>query len=169
MDNIVINNENEKHIKDVYTKKAINLLNFCIFISFLSIITYLIPLFIYKIFDFGLIFEIISLVFIFIAKNRLEHDDLTNSKKSVIISLISIIWIIIYDFINLIVNILEVSIEVFVYYLTPARFFYYIAPYLFDVYLVALAILLYKVIKSINKANKSDISNSYIDNFYDKL
>lgn len=52
--------ENSKHIKKVYTEKAINLLKIYIVIAIISGISYLIGMFIYSSFDFGLIFEILS-------------------------------------------------------------------------------------------------------------
>lgn len=55
---------NKKHIRNIYIDKSLNLLNICKIILLLSGLTYVIGFLIYNNFDFGLILEIISFVFI---------------------------------------------------------------------------------------------------------
>ena len=162
--------ENKTHIRKVYKDKAENLLKKCIVIMFLSIFTYIIPLVIFKALDFGLVFEVISLIFIIIAYNKMGQNDFRVLKRYTIIAMIPIGWLIIYDFIDLLANIGEVFIEVSMYYLTGDQFFYYLAPYLVDVLLIASIILLYKTYSSLKKAEGSEpVYDSYEDTFYDKL
>ena len=164
------NNENKTHIRKVYKDKAENLLKKCMVIMFLSILTYILPLVLFKAFDFGLVFEVISLVFIVIAYNKMGQNDFRVLKRYTIIAMITIGWLIIYDFIDLLANIGEVFIEVSMYYLTGDQFFYYLAPYLVDVLLIASIILLYKTYSSLKKAEGSEaVYDSYEDTFYDKL
>ena len=164
------NNENKIHIRKVYKDKAENLLKKCMVIMFLSILTYILPLVLFKAFDFGLVFEVISLVFIVIAYNKMGQNDFRVLKRYTIIAMIPIGWLIIYDFIDLLANIGEVFIEVSMYYLTGDQFFYYLAPYLVDVLLIASIILLYKTYSSLKKAEGSEaVYDSYEDTFYDKF
>ncbi len=161
--------ENKKHIKEIYKEKAIKLLKIFIIISILSGISYVFGILIYKSFDFGLIFEIISFVFIVFAINNIKQSNFKLGKKDIIIASIPIVWLIIYDFINLIAHINEVLIEVAKYYMSLDEYFYYLEPYLFDVTLVINVILLYKTYKSLNIADGTEKGENYIENFYDKL
>lgn len=160
--------ENKKHIQEVYIDKAISLLKICIGIFVFSGITYVIAL-LYNVFDFGLIFEIISFVFVFISIDRLNQNKLQSSKKSIVIAMIPIGWLLIYDFINLLANLGEVLGEVVSYYTSLDQYFYYLAPYLVDVTLIALIVLLFKSYLAVSKANGTTISDTYTDTFYDKL
>lgn len=161
--------ENKNHIKKIYTDKATNLLKICVGISIFSGISYLIGILSYNSFDFGLIFEIISFIFIVTAFNKVNQNDLQSSKKNTIIAMIPIGWLIIYDLINLLVNITEVTSEVINYYTSFDQYFYYLEPYLFDVTLVISIILLYKTYSSLCIADGSKESDNYVDTFYDKL
>lgn len=160
--------ENQKHIQKTYSEKAMNLLKICIFIMIFSLITYFIAI-LYDAFDFGLIFELIAFAFIVLAYNQIKGNKIKSCKKSTIIAMIPIGWLIIYDLIDLIVNIKDVASVVAQYYLSIDQFFYYIEPYLFDVVLVATIILLFKTVSSLNKAGGNNPTENYIDSFYDKL
>ena len=83
--------------------------------------------------------------------------------------MIPIGWLIIYDIIELIVNLEEVLVEVIKYYFSWDRFFFYIEPYLYDVLLVATIIILYKAYKSLSKVEGNEEDNNYTDTFYDSL
>lgn len=158
--------KNKKHIENVYKNKTINLLKICIGLSIFSFATYLSGIFFYNAFDFGLIFEIISFIF---ALNKILKNDFQSGKRNTIIAMIPIGWLIIYDFFNLCVNIIEVITKVSGYYLSFDRYFYYIKPYLFDVILIAMIILLYKSYRSLNRATNNSQSDNYTDTFYDEL
>lgn len=161
--------ENKEHIQKIYTEKAQKLLKFCIVILIVSGITYLIGFFLYNSFDFGLVFEIITFIFILIANNRIEQKNMKLGKINTIMAIIPISFLIIYDLIHLAINIEEVLEEVLIYYTSSDQFFYNIEPYLFDVTLIAVIKLLYKTYKALNKADNTQQSENYLDTFYDNL
>ena len=161
--------ENKEHIQKIYTEKAQKLLKFCIVILIVNGITYLIGFFLYNSFDFGLVFEIITFIFILIANNRIEQKNMKLGKINTIMAIIPISFLIIYDLIHLAINIEEVLEEVLIYYTSPDQFFYNIEPYLFDVTLIAVIKLLYKTYKALNKADNTQQSENYLDTFYDNL
>ena len=161
--------ENKEHIQKIYTEKAQKLLKFCIVILIVNGITYLIGFFLYNSFDFGLVFEIITFIFILIANNRIEQKNMKLGKINTIMAIIPISFLIIYDLIHLAINIEEVLEEVLIYYTSSDQFFYNIEPYLFDVTLIAIIKLLYKTYKALNKADNTQQSENYLDTFYDNL
>lgn len=160
--------KNKEHIEKVYCDKAINIFKYCIGIFIFSFCTYAIALF-FGNFDFGLIFEIISFIFTILALNKIKLKDFPKSKNYTIIAMIPLGWLIIYDLINLLVNIKEVITEVIFYYASSDQFFYYIEPYLFDVTIVAIIILLFLAYKFIRRADGTDENNDPTDAFYEKL
>lgn len=167
-DNQDFDKKNKAHIQEVYVDKSIFFLKFCIGIFLFSVITYLIALE-YNAFDFGFIFEVISLVFVILSIDKLKKQKLQSAKKCIVIAMIPIGWLIIYDFINLLANLNEVMTNVIEYYTTWDRYFYSLRPYLVDVTLIALIVLLYKSYSSVNKADGTTVSDSYVDTFYNKL
>ena len=66
--------------KNVNIDKAKNKTIPCISMTIISIITYIVP-FILGDFDFGLIFEILTLIFIFMARHYMSIYDEDKSKK----------------------------------------------------------------------------------------
>ena len=167
-DNQDFDKKNKAHIQEVYVDKSIFFLKLCIGIFLFSVITYLIALE-YNAFDFGFIFEVISLVFVILSIDKLKKQKLQSAKKCIVIAMIPIGWLIIYDFINLLANLNEVMTNVIEYYTTWDRYFYSLRPYLVDVTLIALIVLLYKSYSSVNKADGTTVSDSYVDTFYNKL
>lgn len=84
------NLQNKKHIKKIYTDKATNLLKICIGIFIFSGLSYIVGIFLYESFDFGLIFEIISSIFVLIAINKIEQNNLPLGKKFTILAMIPV-------------------------------------------------------------------------------
>lgn len=90
--------EEKNFIKKINIDKAIGKTKFTIILIVVSILTYVIPIFL-GVLDFGIFFEIISLIFLIISRNyMLKYDDV-KAKKYIICSLIPIGWLLIYDFI----------------------------------------------------------------------
>ena len=147
--------KNKKHIEKINSEKAVNILKICVVIFIISFITYAIALF-FGNFDFGLIFEIISFIFTILAMNKIKVQDYSKAKTYNIVAMVPVGWLIIYDLINLLVNIEEVIVELIHYYTSFDQFFYYIEPYLYDVTLVAIIILLFVAYKSIRRADGTD-------------
>lgn len=78
-----------------------------------SLITYIYPLILGE-FDFGMIFEIISLIFLLIARIYMSKYDVNRAKRYTICSMVTIGWILIYDIIYVISSIQD-SFEVVVF------------------------------------------------------
>ena len=95
--------DNNDKIKRVYSDQAYNLLILLKVFLFIDLLTYIIPLFVFKEFDFGLVLDIIAFVFVILAYDNVTHD-LKSSKTRVLISIIPIAWIIIYDVIDMLLN-----------------------------------------------------------------
>ena len=94
-------NDNEKEfIKNVNIDKAKNKIKACIALTIVSLISYVIPL-MFGSFDFGLVFEIFTLVFIFIASHYMSNYNEDCSKRFIILAMIPIGWLLIYDLITI--------------------------------------------------------------------
>jgi Sec-independent protein secretion pathway component TatC len=85
-------------IKKVNIDKANNKTIGEIIIIGISIATYIEPL-INGIFDFGIIFEVASLIFLLLARKYMSKYDEIKAKRYIICSMLAIGWIIIYDII----------------------------------------------------------------------
>lgn len=95
-----MSDEEKEFIKKVNVDKAKNKTIAPILLMILSILTYVVPL-MYGEFDFGIVFEIISLVFLLIARSYMSKYDEIRSKRYIICSMVAIGWILIYDVILL--------------------------------------------------------------------
>lgn len=90
----------KEFIKKINVDKAKNKASASMLLIIISLLTYVIPL-IYGEFDFGIIFEIVSLVFLVMAKSYMTKYDDIKAKRYIICSMIAIGWILIYDIILL--------------------------------------------------------------------
>lgn len=109
----------KEFIKNVNIDKARNKIKVTITLTIISLLTYVVP-FIFGDFDFGLIFEIITLVSIFIAKSYMSKYDEIRSKRFIIIAMIPIGWLLIYDLISIfayVSNVWDLAILGIDYYL----------------------------------------------------
>lgn len=86
-----------------------------ILILMISCITYIEPL-IYGEFDFGIIFEMISLILIFVAKGYMKKYNEKKAKKTIIIAILPVLWLFIYDFIIVINSIKDYGLEAIVFF-----------------------------------------------------
>ena len=164
MDDLKNNNE---HVKETDLERASNILNYCIFVFIISIISYFIGL-LYNNFDFSLIFEAISFILIFMTKSRIKNGDIQMAKLCIIIAILPIIFLLGFDLINLLLNFGEVSSEVFHYFTSFDQVFYVIEPYIVDTTLIINIVLMFKAFTSLKHAEGS-IEKTYTDNFYDSL
>lgn len=78
----------------------------------ISILTYLEPL-INGNFDFGIIFEVVSLIFLLASRYYMTEYDEIRAKRYNNIALVTIIWLLIYDFIILLESLID-QINIFV-------------------------------------------------------
>ena len=103
-----MSDEERKFIKKVNIDKAKRKTNIAIGLIVLSLFTYIMPLF-WGNFDFGIVFEIASLVFLLIARSYMSQYDERKSKTYIICSMVSFGWILIYDTIIFISSIRDFS------------------------------------------------------------
>ena len=104
--------EKEKEfVKKINIDKAINKSNIAIALITISVLTYVVPL-IEGNFDFGMIFEVISLVFTLISRLYMSKYNAIKSRTFNICSIFSVGWILIYD-----IMIFLSSTDSFIYYL----------------------------------------------------
>lgn len=93
--------DNEKDfVRNVNVDKAKNKTVACIVLTIISLLSYVVPL-MFGDFDFGMIFEILTLIFIFIARSYMSKYDEDRSKRFIIFAMIPIGWLLIYDLITI--------------------------------------------------------------------
>ena len=146
--------EEKRLIRNVYTEKADKKINACIILTILNITTYLYFI-IMGDFDFGIICEGITLLLIFLAKSSIANDYEAGSIRYVVLSIIPIGWLIIFDFIAVITN--AVDIMDFIYWL------------LAESILIADVVILYLTYKDLRRAFNPEKYSETKDNFYEKL
>ena len=95
-----MNDKEKEFVKNVNIDKAKNKIMACIGLTIISLLSYVVPL-MFGNFDFGMVFEILTLVFIFIARHYMSNYDEDCSKRFIIFAMIPIGWLLIYDFITI--------------------------------------------------------------------
>ena len=98
--------------KNVNIDKAKNKTMACIGFIIISLLSYVLPL-LWEEFDFGMVFEILTLAFILMARHYMSSYDIDKSKSFTIFAMIPIGWLLIYDLINIIssvTNILDLTL-----------------------------------------------------------
>ena len=148
----------KEFVKNVNIDKAKIKIMACIILTIVSLLSYVIPL-MYKHFDFGMIFEIITLVFIFMARHYMSIYDVDKSKTFTVFAMIPIGWLLIYDIITLLSSISDV----FDFTLLGFRFLFLESFTILDL-LILLAIN--------NDLKKADNPEKYKENtdwFYERL
>lgn len=90
----------KQFVKNVNIDKANNKTMACVGLTIISILSYLVPL-MFGEFDFGMIFEILTLIFIFMARYYMSIYDVDKSKRYTIFAMIPIGWLLIYDIITI--------------------------------------------------------------------
>lgn len=102
-----MNDKEKKFIKNVNIDKAKNKTMACISLTIISLLSYVVPLMLGD-FDFGMIFEIFTLVFIFMARHYMSEYDEDRSKRFTIFAMIPIGWLLIYDLITILSYVTDV-------------------------------------------------------------
>ncbi len=149
--------EEKKFAIKVNVDKAKNKTIAPILLMIISILTYVGPL-MFGEFDFGIVFEVISLVFLIIARNYMNKYDEARSKRYIICAMIPIGWILIYDIIVLISSIRDVVDLTFLGY-----------DYLFEeIFSVIYMIILFAINKDLAKADNPVKYKESTDWFYEK-
>jgi hypothetical protein len=147
----------KEFIKKVNIDKAKSKTSVSILLMIISILTYVVPL-MYGEFDFGIVFEIISLVFLLIARNYMSKYDETRSKRYVIFSMAAIGWILIYDIMLLCSYIQDIADLALLGY----------DFYFGEIFSILYFIILIAINKDLSKANDSTKYKESTDWFYEK-
>ena len=124
----------------------------------ISLLTYVMPL-MWGEFDFGILFEVASLVFLILARNYMSQYDETRAKRYIICSIVSIGWILIYDIILLCVSIQDAIDVAFLGY-----------DYLLgEFFLILYLIILFAINKDLSKADNPEKYKESTDWFYERF
>ncbi|MBQ8298501.1 MAG: hypothetical protein IJX99_01275 [Clostridia bacterium] len=152
--------EQKAHIKKTYSMKANTYLKFSLAVLFFDLLTYVFFLTLGE-FDFGIIFELVALVFTIFAIFASDKEDIKKTKRNIIISSLSIGWLLLYDIICALPYLID--------YLLVLTGYYY--PSLYDllgltlVFIIAFNVLAYKAITraSGTVASEEDIKDWFYD------
>ena len=146
--------EKEKEFsKKVNIDKAIKKSNTAIALITISVLTYVVPL-IEGNFDFGMIFEVISLVFTLISRLYMSKYNAIKSRTFNICSIFSVGWILIYDI---------------MIFLSSTDSLFYIDYYdWFEIFTIGYMVILFLINKDLSKADNPEKYKESTDWFYEK-
>ena len=146
--------EKEKEfVKKINIDKAINKSNIAIALITISVLTYVVPL-IEGNFDFGMIFEVISLVFTLISRLYMSKYNAIKSRTFNICSIFSVGWILIYDI---------------MIFLSSTDSLFYIDYYdWFEIFTIGYMVILFLINKDLSKADNPEKYKESTDWFYEK-
>ena len=153
-----MNDKEKEFVKNVNIDKAMNKTIACIALTVLSLLSYVIPLMIGN-FDFGMIFEILTLVFIFIARYYMSSYNEELSKRFTILAMLPIGWLLIYDFITVISYVSDMVD----FTLLSSGFV------LQEVFTILDLLMLFAVNKDLRKADNPEKYEEKNDWFYERL
>ena len=153
-----MNDKEKEFVKNVNIDKAMNKTIACIALTVLSLLSYVIPLMIGN-FDFGMIFEILTLVFIFIARYYMSSYNEDLSKRFTILAMLPIGWLLIYDFITVISYVSDMVD----FTLLSSGFV------LQEVFTILDLLMLFAVNKDLRKADNPEKYEGKNDWFYERL
>lgn len=149
--------EEKDFIKKVNIDKAKNKTRVSILLIVVSLLTYIVPLICGE-FDFGIVFEIISLFFLLVARNYMSKYDESKAKRYIICSMLSIGWILIYDIIVFVASIEDIVDLAFLGY------DYFFGEILSILYLI----LLFAINRDLAKADNPVKYKENTDWFYER-
>lgn len=149
--------QEKEFIKKVNVDKAKKKTIAPILLMILSILTYVVPL-MYGEFDFGIVFEIISLAFLLIARSYMSKYDEIRSKRYVICSMVAIGWILIYDVIILCSYVQDVADLALLGY----------DLYFGEIFSILYLIILFAINRDLSKADNPIKYKESTDWFYEK-
>lgn len=153
-----MSDEEKEFIKKVNIDKANNITKIPIILIAISLSTYVIPL-IYGVFDFGIVFEIISLIFLLVSKSYMTKYDESRAKRYIICSMVSIGWILIYDMILFVASIKDIEDLMFLG-----------GDYFFgEMFSIFYLIMLFAINKDLSKADNPTKYKESTDWFYENI
>ena len=150
--------DEKEYIRKVNIDKAKNKSITGIFLMCISLITYVVPLFFGE-FDFGLVFEALTLVFIFIARNYMIKYDEYRAKRYTIVAMIPIGWLLIYDLITVLT------------YVSNALDFTFLSAdfVLQEIFTILVLMVLFAINTDLRKADNPEKYKESTDWFYERL
>ena len=151
-----MDNKDKDYFKKVNIDKAKNKTIICIVLMSISLLTYLIPL-AFGDFDFGIIFEILTLASILIARIFMSKYDEDNAKRLIIFAMIPIGWLLIYD----LITIISCSSNVFDLTFLGINFLFQ------ELTTILSLVILYLIIKDLRKADNPEKYKESTDWFYE--
>ncbi len=137
--------EEKRDIKKINKAKLEVILKITIGILIFNIITYVIAAQ-FKLFDFGIFLEIITLIFVFIAYSKSKREFISEAKTNIIIAILPISLLAIYDFIYFCFNHNELVQKYF-------NNSYYFNIYIIDISLILVIFLLVSSYKKLSKVS----------------
>lgn len=146
--------EEKKFINKVNTDKAKNKIKLSMGLIIISLLTYIIPL-IYGEFDFGFIFEVASLIALLVSRKYLQQYNSKKGKDYIMIAIITIAFILVYDFISLCLTNIDVIYIGFNYIIGEA-------------FTISYLINLVSINKDLIKANNPELAKSTDNWFYEE-
>ena len=151
--------DNEKEfVKNVNIDKAKNKTIACILLTIISLLSYIVPL-MFGNFDFGMIFEILTLVFIFIARYYMSEYDEERSKRFTVFAMIPIGWLLIYDLITIFPYVSDILDFTFLG----------LSFILQEICIILDLIILFAINKDLRKADNPEKYKESTDWFYERL
>ena len=151
-----MDNNDKDYFKKVNIDKAKNKTIICIVLMSISLLTYLIPL-AFGDFDFGIIFEILTLASILIARIFMSKYDEDNAKRLIIFAMLPIGWLLIYD----LITIISCSSNVFDLTFLGINFLFQ------ELTTILSLVILYLIIKDLRKADNPEKYKGSTDWFYE--
>lgn len=153
-----MNDTEKEFIKNVNIDKAKNKTIVCIALTIINLLSYIVPLMLGT-FDFGIFFETLTLVFIFIARSYMSKYDEERSKKFTIFAMIPIGWLLIYDLITIlsyVPNVLDFT-------------FLGLNLILQEIFTILNLVILFEINKDLRKADNPEKYKKSTDWFYERL
>lgn len=160
--------EERKFIEKINIDKAKNKTILAIIIIGISLLTYVIPLIIYEEFDFGIVFEIISLIFLLIARYYMSKYDVSRAKRYNVCAIASVGWLLIYDMIVFFTAIVEAGISASEYGYIFLALAISIPEYLYlELDLIMYILMLFVINRYLSKADNPIKYKESTDWFYE--
>ena len=148
----------KEFVKNVNIDKAKNKTIACIVLLIISLLSYAIPL-VLEDFDFGILFEVLTLVFILMSRSYMSKYDEERSKRFTILAMIPIGWLLIYD----LITILSYASNVLDFTFLGLNFVLHEGFTILDL------MILFAINKDLRKADNPEKYKESTDWFYERL
>ena len=148
----------KEFVKNVNIDKAKNKTVVCIILTIINLITYIVFL-IFGDFDFGIVFEAATFIFICMARNSMSNYNIDSSRRFIILAMIPIGWLLIYD----VISILSYISDMLDFAIIGLDFA------LQELFVVLDLIMLFAINKDLRKADNPEKYKETTDWFYERL